>query len=170
MSRPHFRAHGDVLQVRIRAAQPPRRRHRLLEVGVDAAILWRDRPRQRVQVRRLQLRQLPVLEDRIDDRVRLAQPLQRALIGAVALLHAARGRQPQFLEKHIAQLLRAADVELVAHVLIDGRLRRLDLPDQPLRDIAQHADVDPHPDRLHLRQHGHQRKLHLLVQLHWPRS
>ncbi len=60
----HLRADRDVLQVRIGRGETPRRRHGLIERGVDAAV-GADDLRQRVDVGSLQFVQLAMLQDEL---------------------------------------------------------------------------------------------------------
>ena len=63
ISRPSSVRIGNVLQVRIAAAQAAGRGDRLVEAGVDAAGLGIHELRQRVDVGALQLHQRPPLEN-----------------------------------------------------------------------------------------------------------
>ena len=69
-------ADRDVLQVRIAAAQPAGRGHRLVEAGVHAAGLRVHELRQRVDVGALQLHQRPPLENQARQVVRERQLLE----------------------------------------------------------------------------------------------
>src|SRR5688572_20906484 len=60
---PDLLANGDVLEVRIGRAEPPRRGDCLLEPRVDAPGLRVHRARKRLEVRPLQLVELAELED-----------------------------------------------------------------------------------------------------------
>ena len=63
ISRPSSRANRDVLQVRVAAAQPSGRGHRLVEARMDAAGLGVHELRQRVDVGAFQLHQPAPLEN-----------------------------------------------------------------------------------------------------------
>ena len=78
-----------------------------------------DQLRQRINIGRLELRELAVLEDQTDDRVLLAQRLQRVGVGGVASFCALADRQAQVLEQHLRELLRRAQVELLPRDLLD---------------------------------------------------
>src|SRR5207249_6065715 len=98
-------ADGDVHQVRVTGGQAPGRCAGLVELCVYAARLRMDEERQRIKVRRLQLRQLAISVDVVDDIVQAAQPLERLLVGAVgAGLEAARLRQVKLLEQNLREL------------------------------------------------------------------
>ena len=116
---PEFGADRDVLQVGVDRAEPPGRRDRLVVGGVDTPRLRVDHRRQRVDVGRLQLAELAEFEDRIDDRVLVAQLFEDIDIGRITLLGALLARQPQLLEEHLRQLLRRVDVERVPGQLVD---------------------------------------------------
>jgi hypothetical protein len=60
---PQLRADRDVHEVRVLRAEPPGRRHELIERRVDAAGPGIHEHGQRVRVRALQLGEAPVLED-----------------------------------------------------------------------------------------------------------
>ena len=71
-----FRAHGDVLQIRIAAAQAPGCRNRLVERRMQPAGLRVDELRQRVDVRAFQLLELAPLQDEARQLVRVRQLLE----------------------------------------------------------------------------------------------
>jgi hypothetical protein len=56
----------------------------LVEGGVQPVSLWIDQRRQRVDISRLELRELPVLEDEVDDGVYAPQGLKDDGVGGVA--------------------------------------------------------------------------------------
>ena len=111
------------------------RRADLVEGGVDAAFGVGEL-RQRVEVGRLELGELTVLEDERGDGVVLGQLFEDVLRGgddlALAVLH--RLGQEHLVEEDVAELLGRVDVEAVAGLLVDlsARLsistaRRLDM-------------------------------------------
>ncbi len=108
-----FGANRNVLQVRIRRRQPPRRRSRLPEGCVQASARGIDQRRQSVHVRRLQLRKLPVVEHHARDGIILRQLLEhidsRRYRSSLAVFH--RLGQVHAIEQNVAQLLRRADIE-----------------------------------------------------------
>ena len=112
-------ADRDVLEIRVRRRQPPRRRDQLVERGVDAPRPRIDEHRQRVGVRALELGELAVLEDLPGQRVPERQLLQHVGVGGVAGLGALDRRQLQLLEEHDRELLRRDRVERLAGELVD---------------------------------------------------
>ena len=101
-------ADGNVLQVRIAAAQAPGRGDGLVDLRMHAAGLGIHERRQRVDVRALELRQAAPVEDEAADVVLLRQLFEhfnrrrRRARRAGALQH----RQLQLLEQDLGQLLR----------------------------------------------------------------
>ena len=79
-----FGAHRNVLQVGVAAAQPPRCRHRLVEIGVDSPGFRLHQLRQGVDVRALELAEHPVLQHQRHHRVVVAEFLQHGGVGAEA--------------------------------------------------------------------------------------
>ncbi len=112
---PQLRANGNVLQIRIDRRQPARRRGRRLKRGVHARFRI-GQQRQRIDVIRFQLRQMPVFQHQPRHFMLLRQLLQHILRRRDGLAFAAthRRRQPQMREQHHAQLLRRIDVEPLA--------------------------------------------------------
>ena len=98
--------HGDVLQVRRLRRDAARRHGRLLERRVHAAGLRVDEPRQRIEVRGLELGELAVLEERFDDVVLAAQALERRGVGRESGLRPPRRLQPELVVQDRAQLRR----------------------------------------------------------------
>ena len=72
---------GDVHEVRVGRRKPASRRACLTERRVDPPGQRIHQLRQRVDICRLELRQLPVLEDLGDDLVLLSQRLERVGVG-----------------------------------------------------------------------------------------
>src|SRR5262249_22261367 len=98
-------ADRDVLQVRVAARQAAGRGADLAEGRVDAAVPRAHQRRQRVQGRRLQLRQLAVTQDRLDYRVLVAELLQHVGVGRErALGRPLARRETQLLVQDHAQL------------------------------------------------------------------
>ena len=96
----------DVLEVR-RFRRDAARRHRgLLERRVHAAGLRVDEPRQRIEIRRLELGELAVLEERFDDVVLAAQALERRGVGRESGLRPPRRLESELVVQDRAQLRR----------------------------------------------------------------
>ena len=123
---PELGAHGDRLEVRVRRREPPGRGDRLVDRRVQPAVPLVDQLGQRQQVRVEELRQLaPLLDDR-DERVVVADRPQDAGVGRVAGLALAPGGELELLEEDPGELLRRAELELLARVLVRLRLELLD--------------------------------------------
>ena len=143
--------------------KPPRRRHGLVEQGVEPAVRP-DQRRQRLDVRRPQLGVDPPVEHGLDDRVDAAQLLEHRGVGRVAGLGLAALRQAQLDEQDVAQLLRRADRELVADGGVDLALEPLDLGGELALQRRKRLLVEGDPGRLHAGEDRDQRELDLLEQ------
>ena len=86
---PELGADGDVLQVRVGRRQTPGGGDGLVEAGVDPAGPRVDAPRERVDVRPLELVELAVLEDARRQRVFLGERLEHLGVGRAAALRRA---------------------------------------------------------------------------------
>src|SRR5712692_1391725 len=95
----------------------------------------------------------------------LAQRLQRVGVGRVARLRALADRQTQVLEKYFRQLLRRAEIELLAGDLFHLRLDLRHLRAQLDLHLLQIRDVDGHALRLHIRKDARQRQLDLVEEV-----
>ena len=115
----------DVVQVRPLRRQPAGPGDGLAERRVDAAVR-RDLGQQALAVRRPELLDLAVAQERVDDRMVVAQRLERRRVGRVPGLRLAAGREAELVVEHRPQLRRRVDVELVAGEVVD-------LGHQPLR-------------------------------------
>ena len=162
-----FRAHRNVLQIGIAARQPARCRARLIEGCVQPGRLRIDQLRNHVDVRRLEFRQLPVLENQPRQRVAFREFFQhfhrrRILSGLLQLL---RVRQIHLFEEDFAKLPRRVDIEFAVRFLADAPRQILNLRSH-FCDIFRArtgsiADSSP----LHFGQDGNQRQFDLLVDL-----
>ena len=132
---PELRPHGNILQVRLARRQPPRRRDRLVEGGVDAPGPRIHEARERVDVRALHLRELPVLEHAPGDRVAAGELGEHVLVGRESRLRLPRLREPELLEEDPLELLRRVDVELLAGEPVNLRRETVEI----LRDRARKA-------------------------------
>jgi len=149
----------------IRFGEPAGRSARLPERRVDATAHGVDQLRQRVDIGRFQLRKLAVLEDQADDRVLLAQRLERVRIGRVAGLGPLADRKAQVLEQDFRQLLRSVEVELLACDLLHLRLDRGQLPGELFLHLFEIRHVDRDALRLHVGEHAGERQLDLVEQV-----
>src|SRR5205085_9983408 len=137
-----FRADGDVLQVRLRTAEPSRRRHGLVELAVDAPVRADER-RQGVRVGRLELVQLSEL----DEEARQLVPLRGQLVEhGAARRDLARGglavRADVQLFEHFADLLRRVDLELAPGQLVNLPRQLFKLRAEEGRQLAEHGRVN----------------------------
>ena len=111
-------ADGNVLQIGIDRRQPPGRRARHVERGVQAQGAGVQQRRQRVNVRRFQLRELAIVEHHPRHFVLGGEAFEHIDRGrncfALAILH--RLRQIELVEEHVAELLGRVDVELDARL------------------------------------------------------
>ncbi len=155
----------DVLQVRVGRGEPARRRDGLVEGRVDAAGLRVDHLRQGVDVRRLELLDLPVLEDEprqlVHERELLEHVLGRGRRARLRGLLA--GAEREAVEEDLAQLDRRVDVELALGLLVDARRERAELLVHVAAHRAQERHVHLHARALHVGEDGDERPLHLVV-------
>ena len=109
---PELGAHGDVLQVGVRARQPARRGNRLVEARVNPAVVDVDELRQGIEVGRLELGQLAVLDDLGGDGMVVFELLEDFLVGrpAVLVLLGLARIEPQHVEQDVPELLGRVDV------------------------------------------------------------
>ena len=163
-------ADGDVLQVRVAAAEPARRRHCLVERGVHPA---RVRPRelgQRLDVGALQLLDRPPVEHEPRQLVlqgELFQHLDRGR-GGPRLAGLLAGRQGQLLEQDHRKLLRRVDVERLAGEVEDARLQLVEPRLHLTRLLGEGRRGHPHPGPLDAVEHRDQRVLKFAVQRQQP--
>ena len=157
----------DVLEVRVGRREAPGRRDGLVERRVEAAV-GGHQDRQRVDVRRAQLRVDPPLEQLVDHRMGRAQVLEHRRVGRVAGLGALALRQVQLEEEDLLELLGAAEVELVADVGVDLGLEPRDLGRELGRQDLQRVEVERDPGRLHPGQDRDERQLDLRVEAVQP--
>ena len=87
-----------------------------------------------------------------------------ALVEYPVLVFFHRG-QPQPLKEDPPQLLGGIDVKLLPRLGIDLPLEHLDAGLQGLAEVGQGRLVHQHPGLLHLRQHGAEGALNLLIHL-----
>jgi len=121
--------------------------------------------RQRVDVGRLQLGQLPVLEDRGDDFVLVPQRLERVCVGRVAGLRALADGKPEVFEEDLGELLRRVQVEFLAGQLLDLGFEGGELAAQLVLHVLQVGHVDRDALRLHVGQHAGERQLDLVEEV-----
>jgi hypothetical protein len=124
-----------------------------------------DELRQRVHVRRLQLRKLAVLEDLGHDLVLVAQRLESVRVRRVAGLGSLAHRQPQVLEQDLRQLLRRVEVELLPGQLFDARLDRRELPAELVLHLLEVRHIDGDALGLHVGEDARERQLDLVKEV-----
>ena len=140
--------------------------HRLVEGGVDPAVLARHRD-QRVHDRH-QLGHVAVTQQVLQDRMLglREQAGERLGVGGVAGLDPLGLGQAELVEQQFLQLLGRAQVELVPGDRVRGLLGRLGLAVQHGRHGREVLGVGGDPGALHLGQHVDQRQLELPQQRH----
>ena len=121
--------------------------------------------RQRVDVRGLELRDLPVLEDERHRLVPLLQLLEDRCVRRTPGAGPLRGGQRELVEQDRLELLRRADVERVADELEDPRLQPGELRPELVAHGGERTEVDEHAGELHARQHRDERHLDLVEQV-----
>ena len=132
-------------------------------------VVWRrpsagDERRQRVDVRRAELRVDAPLEELVDHRMGRSQVLEHRRIGRVAGLRPLALRQVELEEEDLLELLGAAEVELVADVGVDLRLEPRDLRRELRRQDAERVEIEGDAGRLHPGQDRDERQLDLRVE------
>src|SRR5439155_461697 len=137
----------------------------LVVAGVDPPRARIDEPRQGVDVRGLELRQLAVLDQEARHLVpHRGELLEHVVIGGRSGLGLLEDRQLVLLEQHVAELRRRVDVEFGAGGPVDRPLELGELERELARDLPQPLEIDPHAAPLHLDEDGNERNLDLLEQ------
>jgi hypothetical protein len=95
------RAHGDVLEVRVARGEAAGGGHRLVERGMEPTGPRVDGLGQGQQVGGQEFRELAVIKDVFDDRMAVAQGLERLGVGGVAGLGLALAGESQALEEDV---------------------------------------------------------------------
>ncbi len=161
--RPQVRADGDVLQVGLGGAQPPRGGDQVLEGGVDAAVLM-DLLDEAVGVGGFELGEHPVVLNGGDDGVLVLQLFQDIGIGGIAGLGLFHRGQAQLVKEQFSQLDGRIDVEGGVGVGIDDLLRGRDALGEHLPELLQLGPVDGNAPALHAVEHRTQGQLDLVVE------
>ena len=162
-----LRPHGDILQIRLRRREPPRRRHHVLERRVDAPVV-RDLLHKAVGIRRFQLGQHPVVQNGLHDRMLVFQLFEHLRVRGIAAFRLLHRRQSQLFKQQLPELLRRVDVELPARIAENQLLTGRDPLREHIAERDQRQLVDEHARRLHPRQHRAERQLHVIIQLLHP--
>ncbi len=123
-----------------------------------------DEARQRLDVRRAELGVRPPLEEAVDHRVGRPELLEDRRIGRVAGLRPLALRQVELEEQDLLELLRAAEVELVADARVDLALEPVDLGPELDVERGQRLAIEGDADGLHPGQDRDQRQLDLAEQ------
>ena len=154
----------DVVQVGGVGAEPAGPGHGLVEGGPDA-VAGPHLAQQPLAVGGPQLLQLPVVEQVLDHRMGLPEPLQGLGVGGVAGLGPLQGREPQLVEQDLPELLGGVEVELASGGGDHRGPHLLGLGGQLVADAGEDGRVDADPDVLHAGQHPHQGGLDVVVQV-----
>ena len=132
----------------------------------SAPVLRIDQPRQRLEVGGVQLVQLAPRQERVDDRVGVAELLEDAGVGGeLALRRLLPGLEPQLVVEDRSELRWRVEIELLPrlpeHLGLEGR--------HPVADRLPHlleiGHVEPDAPCLHPRQDGGERQLHVLEEM-----
>ena len=94
-----------------------------------------------------------------------AQCLQHLDVGRVAALGLFDHRQLQLVKQDLAQFFGRVDVELLSRLAVDLRRQLRNPSGQRLSERTQGVRVRLKADHLHLSKHGHERKLHVIIQI-----
>ena len=158
-----LRPHRDVLQVRIRRRDAPRRGHHLIELPMDAAIRLNivQKP---LRIGRVQLRKRTVIQDIRHDLVVLGELLKHIRRGRVTGLRLLAALHAELSEQDLPELLRRVDVELLARLRVDPRLQRLDAGPKLHAIVDERLLIDEDTGTLHIVQCIHERHLNLLIE------
>ena len=155
---------GDILKIRVDRGEAPGRRDGLIEGGVQPPILP-QRGGKRIEIRRFELHQLPVLEDLRRQGMLLRQLLQHFLVGRRACLPPLEDRQLQLLVEDLRQLLVRGGQELLAGHGGDLVQQLIDLHPEVTVQCLEPRDVQRDAGQLHSREHFLERQLQLGVEL-----
>ena len=161
-----LRAHRDVLQVGVAAAQPARGGDRLVEVGVDPAGFRLHQGGQSLDIGAAQFAEDAVLQHHRHHRVVRLEFLQHGRIGAPAGLGLAgfAAVELEGFEQQFAQLLGGGEVEVHPCTGAGLLLQAGEGGGQLAGEFGQVGDVDADAGGFHLGQHRLKGQLHLLQQ------
>ena len=161
---PQFGAGGDILQVGLCGAQPPRGRDRHLKAGAHPSVRADDLQKP-VHIGTAELRILPVLQHVPYNGV--LQLLQDLRVGGPAGLGPLAVGKPQAVKEDLPKLLGGVDIELPG-VGVDLLLQGGDGPAELPAKGLQGPGVHPEAHQLHLRQHPAEGELNIKVELPHP--
>jgi len=164
---PQLGARGDVLQVGVRAREAARRRHGLVERGVDATVT-QDVGRQCVEVGGLDLGALAVLED-VGHHVMAGGQVREHLcvrrVEARTRLLETKGGQTEHVKEYVTELLRGIEVEVLPRLVLDVSDHLANLDAQLARLLGEDGRVDGESRALHGGEHGEKRHLDSVEEL-----
>ncbi len=148
------RADRDILQVGFVRRQPPGRRRRQVERGMDAPGFRIGIFDQVVGIGALQLRHLAIVEHQArQGHALLGQFLQHLDVGRpLARRRLLAARQLHLVEEDLAQLLRAADIERPADQGVGLGLDGVHARAEILAERAQDVRIDADAGQFHVRQ------------------
>ena len=150
----------DVLEVRVRRREAARRGHGLVERRMEPPVGGQE-PGQRLDVGGAQLGVEPPVEELANHRMGRPQLLEDGRVGGVAGLRPLPRGQVQLVEEDLLQLLGAPEVELVAHVGVDLRLKAGQLGLELAVESGEGVEVEGDAGRLHPGQDRDERQLQL---------
>ena len=131
---------GNILQIRIRAAEAARSRHHLVKGRINTACYRRNERFQTFQVRRNQLFQSTELQYLRNDRVLVCQFIENSRVGRISCFRLFDNRQ--FLEENRAELFRRIDIEYFTGIIINGFFQDVGLTGKILFHVFQLLPVN----------------------------
>ncbi len=166
---PELDPHRDILQIRLRAAQPPCRCDRLVKRGMNPPVI-RNTLRQTVGVGGFQLRQLTVFKYIRHNRIIRRQTLQNIRRRRVACFRLFAVRHFQPVKQNRPQLFRGINIELLSGLLINLLLQLRNAHCKPVSIFLQSGPRDKNSFVFHIRESEHQRHLNRRKQFLHPRG
>ena len=152
---------GNILQIWIDRRKPSCRNSSSIEGGVYAGV-GVGQKRQRVNISRFQLGQMPEFQHQPRNLVLFRQVFQHILRRGDGLSLATTGRcgQVQIRKQHLAKLLGRVDVEAPPSQLEDLLADAGHLYRKTPREPVQHAQIDAHPGLLHAEENRRKLQIH----------
>ena len=157
-------AHGNILQVRLRGADPARRRDRLVQGGVNPAVRS-DAGKKPVRIGGFQFGKPSVFQNLRSDRMLFRQLFQHVRSGGIAGLGLLSARKLHFPEQNLTQLLGRVDVERLPRLFVDALFQLSDPFHQRIPIVLQSLRIRPDPFHFHIVKHPGEWHLNFRKQL-----